>query len=466
MKTALIDYYRCAPDFPALEPLRGLSEKPGYFRFGHNTTCFGRSCSGLLSAVPGSQLDDLFEHVQMRNSECLMPFDCDEVVNNLRQERYSGGQVYSRFRRLGKSAYYLARPALPLSLRSRFKRFALNGWEKKVFPSWPVDRTVDRVHENLMSLAMKARQVSRVPFIWFWPKGQSGCVVITHDVETRIGLDFCSPLMDLNDLYRIKSSFQIIPEGRYSAPKELLNEIRIRGFEINIHDWNHDGLLFSDRDVFLERAAKINECAELYGAEGFRSGALYRNTNWYDALRFSYDMSVPNVGHLDPQPGGCCTVMPYYIGSILEIPLTTTQDYMLFHLLGQYSIDLWRRQIELILEGNGLASFIIHPDYIIEKRARVTYTNLLDHVSRLRSERNVWIARPNEVNQWWRNRSQMKLIRKNSDWEIQGPGSQEARVAYATSDGTRVTYSLSSELCKGDQGFADMLSNARPSLEK
>jgi len=124
----------------------------------------------------------------MRDSECLLPFDCDEVVNNLRQERYSEGQVHSRFRRLGKSVYYLARPALPLSLRSRLKRFALNGWEKKVFPSWPADRTVDRVHEKLMSLAMKTRQVSKVPFIWFWPKGQSGCVAITHDVETRGGL--------------------------------------------------------------------------------------------------------------------------------------------------------------------------------------------------------------------------------------------------------------------------------------
>jgi len=79
---------------------------------------------------------------------------------------------------------------------------------------------------------------------------------------------------------------------------------------------------------------------------------------------------------------------------------------MLFHLLGQYSIDLWRQQIELILERNGLASFMIHPDYpdyIIEKRARATYANLLEHVSRLRSERNVWIARPNDVNRWWRN---------------------------------------------------------------
>src|SRR5437016_10068499 len=80
--------------------------------------------------------------------------------------------------------------------------------------------------------------------------------------------------------------------------------------------------------------------------------------------------------------------MPYFIGRILEIPLTTIQDYMLFHLLGDYSIDLWKRQLAMILEHNGLASFIVHPDYIIERRARGVYEELLDHLSFLRTQRN------------------------------------------------------------------------------
>ena len=95
---------------------------------------------------------------------------------------------------------------------------------------------------------------------------------------------------------------------------------------------------------------------------------LYRNTDWFGDLNFAYDMSVPNVGHLDPQPGGCCTVMPYFIGQMLEIPLTTIQDYSLFHILQDYSIDVWKRQIARILDGHGLASFNIHPDYIIEEK--------------------------------------------------------------------------------------------------
>ena len=59
---------------------------------------------------------------------------------------------------------------------------------------------------------------------------------------------------------------------------------------------------------------------------------------------FAYDMSVPNVAHLDPQRGGCCTVMPYFIGKILEIPVTDVQDYTLFNILEDFSIELWKKQ--------------------------------------------------------------------------------------------------------------------------
>src|SRR6266478_6788332 len=77
----------------------------------------------------------------------------------------------------------------------------------------------------------------------------------------------------------------------------------------------------------MRRAKRINRFAQEFGSSGFRSGALYRNLRWYDAFQFSYDMSVPNVAHLDPQDGGCCTIMPYFVGNLLEIPVTVTQDY-------------------------------------------------------------------------------------------------------------------------------------------
>src|SRR5262249_44518482 len=145
----------------------------------------------------------------------------------------------------------------------------------------------------------------------FWPHGARACMTMTHDVETVTGRDFCQHLMDLDDTFGIKASFQVVPEGRYAVPSGFLASIRNRGFEVAIQDLNHDGRLYDDRKEFLRRAKKINEYAQKYGAKGFRAAVLYRRPEWYSALNFSYDMSIPNVAHLDPQPGGCCTVMPY-----------------------------------------------------------------------------------------------------------------------------------------------------------
>ena len=89
--------------------------------------------------------------------------------------------------------------------------------------------------------------------------------------------------------------------------------------------------------------------AAAFGSRGFRSGAMYRRQDWLSALDISYDMSVPNVAHLEPQAGGCCTVMPFFMGHVLELPLTAAQDYTVFHVLDDYSTRLWQEQIDRVL---------------------------------------------------------------------------------------------------------------------
>jgi hypothetical protein len=169
---------------------------------------------------------------------------------------------------------------------------------------------------------------------------------------------------------------------------------------------------------------------------------LYRKQQWYDALQFSYDMSVPNVAHLDPQHGGCCTVMPYFIGNILELPVTTTQDYMLFHILNDYSISLWRRQIDLIMEKHGLMSFLVHPDYVMKAREMSIFQELLAHLARLREKTRVWITTPGEVNRWWRQRAEMRLVEDGEGVRIEGAGKERARVAYASDQNGRLIFTF------------------------
>jgi hypothetical protein len=446
MDHLLTDYYRVALDrveFCLREP---LSQSPGFFRFGCDTTCFGRSSTVFLSKFPEGKLYDAAEDIGQGGSFVTLPFDPSEVINNLRYERYANSShrlSQSPIQTFMRNAYYMLRPALHVSLRKRLQKIHLNGWHELSFPEWPVDRTVDRLMQKLLRIGLRVKGLNKVPFIWFWPEGANACALMTHDVETKAGQNFCSRLMDMDEEYGVPASFQIVPEKRYPVTAPFLESIRNRGFEVNIQDLNHDGLLFTDEEEFRRRAYKINSYAQKYQAHGFRSAVLYRNQDWYDALNFEYDMTVPNVAHLDPQRGGCCTVMPYFVGKTLELPVKTIQDYSLFHILNNYSLALWKQQINLILEEHGLISFIIHPDYITSERAQATYRQLLDLVRELRTQRNVWVARPKEVNDWWRARNQLQLKQYQGEWRIEGPGSERARVAFATVSGDQLVYSFS-----------------------
>jgi hypothetical protein len=371
---------------------------------------------------------------------CQLPFDPTAIANELRYERYVDRTNKPRWKGAVRKVYYAFRPMFPVSVRRHLQKAWLKGWDKQPFPSWPVDCSVDLMFERLMGAAVKASQAERIPFVWFWPKEFSSCAVMTHDVETDAGLKFCEELMDINDSFGIKSSFQLIPDARYVVGDKELRAIKSRGFEVNVHDLKHDGHLFDDYEAFQDSAKRINEFGERFGSTGFRAAVLYRNQEWFDALKFSYDMSVPNVAHLDPQKGGCCTVMPYFIGDVLEIPVTATQDYTLFHILGTYSIDLWRKQIGLIMERHGLMSFIIHPDYLDTPVAVESYKRLMSYLEKLRREAGVWIALPGEVDAWWRRRNKMTVVPSGDGWRVEGKGSESARIAFAKLKDDKVCY--------------------------
>ena len=441
----LADRFRCAGDVGDFVVSGDLSRDSGYFRLGSDVLCYGQCSSGVPAGHATDSLHDAGGHVVIGESTIDIPFDPAQVVDNLRSERYR--PTWAGIKTLPGSSifrgmYYLVRPMLAVWARKYLQRLYFRGWDKIPFPKAPVDTTVEKVFERLLVYAMKSRKVEKVPFIWFWPHGSPSCTMITHDVETTAGRDFCSQLRDLNDSFGVKSSFQIVPEKRYAVSQSVLDSIRKRGFEINVHDLNHDGRLICNREEFLRRAQRINLYRRQFGALGFRSAVMYRNIDWYDALEFSYDMSIPNMAHLDPQQGGCCTVLPFFVGNILELPLTTTQDYSLFHILDDYSIRLWKEQIALIRQKHDLISFIVHPDYVIDQAARRVYAELLHYLCALRSKGQTWIALPGEIAAWWRLRSEMKLINVGGAWRIEGKGSERARIAYAVRVNDTISYEL------------------------
>lgn len=435
----VFEHFRCPADFLSFAANGRMSTKAGFFRFGSETICYGRSCDGSRGSARPSLPYDVLDEVLIEGGKVGLGFNPTEIIDNLRLEKYVHRR---RSNEILRRVYYLLRPLTSLSIRRQIQRFHARDWQDLEFPHWPVDTTVENICETLLLLSMQAKGVARVPFVWFWPRGARGCVAMTHDVESQAGMDFCDRLMDIDDSFGVKASFQIVPEDRYRVSSNIVDTIRKRGFEVGIQDLNHDGRLFDDKEEFLRRAAIVNRYARESNAKGFRAAVLYRRSDWYDSLDFSYDMSIPNVAHLDPQRGGCCTVMPYFIGKILELPVTTTQDYTLFHILNQHSIDFWKTQVDVILKKNGLASFIVHPDYIIEPGARSVYEKLLNHLRDLSSSEDIWVALPGEIDNWWRTRSQLRVERCGESWRIAGQGAERAALAYAKNVDGKLVYEL------------------------
>jgi hypothetical protein len=433
------EHFRLPESLVKLSWERDASQKQGFFCLGGDTPCFGTCAAIPVADSPAGRLHDALDYVRWDGDVLHLPFDPDQVIENLLLERYSG-PASAAMRSFTHDLYYFVRSVLPVNVRKHLQRAYLKGWESIPFPRWPVDATVGDICEHLLAVILRGRSLDAIPFIWFWPKGYDACAIVTHDVESKKGRDFVPALMDMDSSFGIRSSFQIIPEERYSVDESYLASIRDRGCEINVHDLNHDGTLFEDERKFSRLVPRVNQWGKRFQAAGFRAGSLYRNQQWFHLLDFAYDMSVPNVAHLDPQRGGCCSVLPYRIGNLVELPVTVIQDYSLFVVLNQYSTGLWRRQIDAIREKHGLVNLITHPDYLMETRAQETYRELLAYLASVRDHQGVWMTTPGEVNAWWRTRNALQLVPQGSGWRIEGKGSGEARIAYASLQGKELVF--------------------------
>ena len=293
MENAIASYFRCPDEFVHYEIAKPLSAKFGYFRVGADATAFGRYAGTAAVHTFSASLRDALDDVAVDpDNQICLPFDPHEVAENLRCELYVADWRGTLPMSILSRAYYSVRPFLPVAVRRRLQKLHLNARGNSPFPRWPVDSSVDDMFSTLLVAALRFGGRKEIPFIWFWPDGAQSAAFMTHDVETTSGRDQCAALMDIDDAFGIKASFQVIPEDRYTVSPEFLELIRSRGFEVAIHDLNHDGHLYKTRKQFLERAARINEYAEKFKADGFRAAVLYRK----QALVRRTQLSVRHVG--------------------------------------------------------------------------------------------------------------------------------------------------------------------------
>ena len=337
-----------------------------------------------------------------RTRSVWVPFDLEEAYFNFVHEGWRGATAQPALSERQLGLFYRVKRFVPRTVQLRARRVLIRRQQNPDFPRWPLDLSVVQLLRFYAKCLLIALGEEELPFRWFWPEGHHAAVTLTHDVESAEGLRLAVELADLEEERGLRSSFNIVADW-YPIDWGVVRELRERGFELGVHGVHHDRSMFSSRQEFERQQPAVRQMAEKLGAVGFRSPAMHRVIDWLGELPVEYDSSVPHSDPFEPQPGGCCSVWPFFIGDVVELPYTLPQDHTLLTLLGQKSADLWLAQLQRIEEVNGLAQILTHPDpgYLAEPRKRAVYAEWLDAV---RDRPTLWRALPREVAAWWRRR--------------------------------------------------------------
>ena len=293
--------------------------------------------------------------------------------------------------------YYSIKPIIPRRLQILIRREIIHHKLSKNGHIWPIDP-----------------EAATSPQGWQgWPNNKKFALILSHDVDTQKGHNKCHKLMEIEESLGFKSSFYFVPE-RYRVSKDLRNDLVDRGFEVGVHGLKHDGKLFSNKEIFQKRAIKINQYLKEYKAVGFRSPSMHHNLDWIHELNLKYDASTFDTDPFEPQSDGVGTIFPFWVEGAsnqrgyVELPYTLAQDFTLFILMREKTIDIWKKKLDWVAENGGMALLNTHPDYMSFSKDKMGaeeypvdyYIELLKYIQN-RYDGDYYHVLPKEIAQFW-----------------------------------------------------------------
>ncbi|MAG08657.1 hypothetical protein CMO89_04235 [Candidatus Woesearchaeota archaeon] len=340
-----------------------------------------------------------------KGNRIIFNFDPVETIKFLMKERY-----YRPKRRL-----YTYLPVhfhiLPGSSRKLMKKILFMFRKEKNFPSWPVEKSVELLRHVLLKCieAIEGRKIK----LDIWPKNKKYVICLSHDVETGGGFKRIPLISKIERKYSLVSSWSIV-SNHYKIDFRLLDSLIKKGDEILLHGYNHDNKLISLDDKKIEK--RFNSMARLkekLKIKGFRSPCLLRSERLYSLLEkngYLYDSSSVDT-EKDSQiseRNGCCTVFPYMIDGLVEIPLTLPQDARL--LFRSYNMEkmvkTWANKLEFIKKVGGVAVINTHPESHLSGN-RKNLKAYHDFLKYIRNDRSAWVITMKELAEY----SKQKLIK-------------------------------------------------------
>ena len=297
---------------------------------------------------------------------------------------------------LSTTPLVIFKPFIPRRMQIQLRRMWINWLLSSKKDAWPIDP-----------------QSATLPNGWKgWPEGKKFALVLTHDVDTQKGHDNCHLLAEIEERLGFRSSFNFVAED-LKISTNLLNNLKAKGFELGVHSIRHENP-FKSQKRFQNVAFKTNQYLKEWGAVGFRSPSMYHNLEWIHDLNIEYDASTFDTDPFEPQSDGMRTIFPFWVPGknnnegYVELPYTLPQDFLLYILLQQTNIDIWKKKLDWIAENGGMALFITHPDYAnfnhnshYEKYPVQYYEEFLTYI-KTKYEGQYWHVLPREIASFWK----------------------------------------------------------------
>jgi hypothetical protein len=156
---------------------------------------------------------------------------------------------------------------------------------------------------------------------------------------------------------------------------------------------------------------------------------MLHRLDWFHELNIEYDTSTFDTDPFEPEPEGRHTIFPFWVpaprnqrtedrgqrsddirhsagraGGYVELPYTLPQDFTLFLLFREQTIDIWLRKLDWIAQHGGMALVDVHPDYLCfdgstpgaREYPATHYRSFLEYVRR-QYDGAFWNTTPREV---------------------------------------------------------------------
>jgi peptidoglycan/xylan/chitin deacetylase (PgdA/CDA1 family) len=354
--------------------------------------------------------------------------DCQPVAERYLFELYLDERQRRPPASLG--SYYRVKRFIPAGVRRWLNSIIVQSRRHRGFPDWPCESALLDLWRKWLQQALEDLDIDDAWHIGFWPENARCCIVLTHDVEGPLGLSRMERMADLEERYGFLSSWNL-PLAQFPIDWATVERIRARGFEIGAHGLSHDGKLFRSKTDFAKLEPLLERLASEHSLHGFRAPSTLRRAECIATMPFEYDSSFADTDPYEPQPGGTCSIFPFHLGGLIELPYTLPQDHTLIYLLHRDPLHVWWPKAQWIAGAGGMILSLTHPDYIGAGEHLQRYEELLKRLCDLPES---WRALPSEVARWWRRRSQMNLFIRNGRPVIAGGDIDGAAAKWLSSE--------------------------------